>query len=122
EALIRSYARLSPELRRSHHLAIVCAVQDDSRNRLLELAKDAGLTADEVILTGFVPEEDLIALYNLCAVFVFPSWHEGFGLPALEAMRCGAPVIASNVSSLPEVVGLEEALFDPRSEEEIARA
>ena len=122
EALIRSYARLSPELRNSHQLAIICSVRDDIRHRLSALAKDAGLTTDEVILTGFVPEEDLIALYNLCAVFVFPSWYEGFGLPVLEAMRCGAPVIASNVSSLPEVVGLEEALFDPRSEKEIARA
>jgi glycosyltransferase involved in cell wall biosynthesis len=122
EGLIRAYARLSSQLRRTHQLAIVCSVQDDSRQRLSALAMDAGLTADEVILTGFVPEEDLIALYNLCAVFVFPSWHEGFGLPALEAMRCGAPVIAANLSSLPEVVGLEEALFDPHSEEAISRA
>lgn len=122
EALIRAYARLSPQLRRAHQLAIVCSVQDDSRRRLSALAQDAGLTADEVILTGFVPEEDLIALYNLCAVFVFPSWHEGFGLPVLEAMRCGAPVIAAKTSSLPEVVGLEEALFDPYSDDAISRA
>ncbi|MHB8784897.1 MAG: glycosyltransferase [Thauera sp.] len=122
EGLIRAYARLSPQLRATHQLAIVCSVQEDSRQRLLALASDAGLNAEELVLTGFVPEEDLIALYNLCAVFVFPSWHEGFGLPALEAMRCGAPVIAAGTSSLPEVVGLAEALFDPHSDEAITRA
>ena len=50
---------------------------------------------------------------GLCALFVFPSWHEGFGLPLLEAMQCGRPVLASNRSSLPEVVGRKDALFDP---------
>ena len=122
EGLIRAYARLSPQLRSAHQLAIVCSVQDDSRRKLLALATGEGMNADEVVLTGFVPEEDLIALYNLCTVFVFPSWHEGFGLPALEAMRCGAPVIAASTSSLPEVIGLTDALFDPHSEEAITRA
>lgn len=122
EGLIRAYAKLPPELRRCHQLAIVCSAQQNSRDRLLLLAGQYGLDVDELILTGFVPEEDLVALYNLCAVFVFASWHEGFGLPALEAMRCGAPVIASNVSSLPEVVGMAEALFDPHSDDDICRA
>mgnify|MGYP005832136239 CR=1 FL=1 len=64
----------------------------------------------EVILPGFIADEDLPALYSAADVFVFPSWYEGFGLPVLEAMACGAPVICSNVSSLPEVVG-EAALM-----------
>lgn len=122
EGLIRAYAKLAPQVRATHQLAIVCSVQDDRRKRLLHLASEHGLKADELILTGFVPEDDLVTLYNLCAAFVFPSWHEGFGLPALEAMRCGAPVIAANTSSLPEVVGRAEALFDPHSDEAIARA
>jgi len=113
EALIRAYAMLPSAIRNEHQLAIVCSVQPAEKVRLLDLAGESGLAEHEVIMTGFVPEEDLIALYNSCKLFVFPSWHEGFGLPALEAMHCGAPVIGSNRSSLPEVIGLEEALFDP---------
>lgn len=122
EGLIRAYAKLPAHLRSNHQLAIVCSVQDASRTMLLDLAKNHGLKKDEVVLTGFVPEEDLIALYNLCTLFVFPSFHEGFGLPALEAMRCGAPVIAANTSSLPEVIKFEEALFDPYSDDAITSA
>ena len=122
EGLIRAYAQLPAPLRATHQLAIVCSVQEENRRLLLALASEQGLGADEVILTGFVSEEALIHLYNLCALFIFPSWHEGFGLPALEAMRCGAPVIAANTSSLPEVVGWAEALFDPHSDEAMGRA
>ncbi|MES2106915.1 MAG: glycosyltransferase, partial [Pseudomonadota bacterium] len=116
EALIRAYAALPAALRQQYQLAIVCSVQAVDRERLQKLAQQSGLAADEMILTGFVPDEDLPVLYNMCSLFVFPSWHEGFGLPALEAMACGAPVIAANTSSLPEVIGRDDALFDPRSE------
>jgi glycosyltransferase involved in cell wall biosynthesis len=71
---------------------------------------------------GFVPDETLAALYRLAAVFVFPSLYEGFGLPPLEAMASGAPVITSNVSSLPEVVGDAALLVDPYDPEAIADA
>ena len=113
EALIRSFAMLPAGIKNAHQLAIVCSVQPADKSRLLDLARDCGLSEKQIVLTGFVSEEDLILLYNSCKLFVFPSWHEGFGLPALEAMNCGAPVIGSNRSSLPEVIGLEEALFDP---------
>jgi len=122
EGLIGAYALLPRNLRRKHQLTIVCSATEESLRRLRALAANRGLDKDELVLTGFVPDEDLIVLYNLCTVFVFPSWHEGFGLPALEAMRCGAPVIASNTSSLPEVVGISEAQFDPYSEQSIATA
>lgn len=122
EGLIRAFAKLPKVLREGHHLAIVCTVQPESRYILEKLAAQEGLGHDEVVLTGFVPEDDLVALYNLCALFVFPSWHEGFGLPALEAMRCGAPAIGANTSSIPEVIGWEEALFDPHSDVAIAAA
>ncbi|MBN9366915.1 MAG: glycosyltransferase [Comamonadaceae bacterium] len=120
EGLIRAYALLPWELRASHQLAVVCSIHLPDRKRLQALAQQEGLAEDELILTGFVPEEDLLALYNLCKLFVFPSWHEGFGLPALEAMACGRAVIAANSSSLPEVVGCDDALFDPLSDQSIA--
>lgn len=120
EGLIRAYALLPAPLRARHQLAIVCAVQPASRAALIKLAKQQGLAADTLVLTDFVPEDDLLALYNLCYAFVFPSWHEGFGLPALEAMSCGRAVIAANTSSLPEVIGRSDALFDPRSDADIA--
>lgn len=119
ERLISAFARLG-DARREVSLAIVCSCNDADRKRLGKLASERGLSAADVVLTGFVPEHDLVDLYNLCELFVFPSWHEGFGLPALEAMRCGAPVIGSDRSSLPEVIGLREALFDPFDESAIA--
>jgi glycosyltransferase involved in cell wall biosynthesis len=120
EGLIRAYAKLPKPLRVSHQLAIVCSIQPPSRDALKKLAKEQGLKADELVLTGFVPEDDLLALYNLCKVFIFPSWHEGFGLPALEAMSCGRAVIGANTSSLPEVIGRGDALFDPMNDASIA--
>ncbi len=71
---------------------------------------------------GFVPDSTLAILYRLAAVFVFPSLYEGFGLPPLEAMASGTPVITSNVSSLPEVVGDAALLVDPLQPEDIAEA
>lgn len=120
EGLIRAYAAVPTSVRGEHQLAIVCSIQPESRKALEQLAAKSGLIDGELVLPGFVPEEDLIALYCQCKAFVFPSWHEGFGLPVLEAMHCGAAVIAANTSSLPEVIGTEEALFDPFDEQAIA--
>jgi glycosyltransferase involved in cell wall biosynthesis len=120
EGLIRAYALLPQHLRNEHQLAIVCGITDKNRRRLTSLARSVGLSESEVVFTGFVSDDDLVRLYNSCRAFACPSFHEGFGLPALEAMQCGKAVIASNTSSLPEVVGNEEALFDPRNDTDIA--
>lgn len=77
---------------------------------------------DEVIFTGFVEEEDLPYLLSGARAFCFPSLYEGFGLPVLEAMACGCPVITSNVSSLPEVTGNAALLVDPYDVQQIADA
>jgi glycosyltransferase involved in cell wall biosynthesis len=69
--------------------------------------------ADAVRLLGYVPEEDLVGLYNAAIAMVYPSVYEGFGLPVVEAMACGRPVIAANTSSLPEVAGDAAILVDP---------
>lgn len=113
EGLIRSYARLPADILDQHQLAVVCSVRPEDRGRLEALARDNGLHRDQFVMTGFVSEDELVALYNLCQAFIFPSWHEGFGLPALEAMSCGRAVVAANTSSLPEVINNAKAMFDP---------
>lgn len=75
-----------------------------------------------VLFLGYVPGEELPLLYASCTAFIFPSFWEGFGLPALEAMACGAPVVCSRASSLPEVVGDAALLVDPLNIEEMAAA
>ena len=122
ERLIRAFAKLSSNLRKLHQLAIVCSIQPESRRSLEGLVSQQGLRKEDVIFTGYIPEDDLLSLYNLCKLFVFPSFHEGFGIPVLEAMRCGAPVIGSNTSSIPEVIGLKKALFDPYSDDDMREA
>jgi glycosyltransferase involved in cell wall biosynthesis len=77
---------------------------------------------DSVILTGYVPQSDLPALYSGAVCFVYPSYFEGFGLPPLEAMKCGAPTIVGNNTSLPEVVGDAGILIDPFDISAIAAA
>ena len=77
---------------------------------------------ERVRFTGYVPQADLPALYNAASVFVFPSLHEGFGLPALEALACGTPVVTSNRSALPEGVGEAALLVDPESADAISAA
>ena len=111
--LIQAYASLPAATRAGHQLVFAGKMPEGDLARFRQQAKTAGLQSDELIFTGYVTDEDLVQLYNLCQLYVFPSWHEGFGLPALEAMACGAPVIGANTSSLPEVIGLDEALFDP---------
>ncbi|MPT23335.1 MAG: glycosyltransferase family 1 protein, partial [Starkeya sp.] len=120
-ALISAFATLPPSLIETHQLAIVCRATADEQERLLAHARAAGLPDTAVILTGYVPDDTLVALYNLCAAFIFPSWYEGFGLPVLEALRCGAAVVGANASSVPEIIGRDDALFDPHSIDDMAR-
>jgi glycosyltransferase involved in cell wall biosynthesis len=77
---------------------------------------------NEVIFTGYIPQKELPILMGGAEVFAYPSLYEGFGLPPLEAMACGTPVIASNTSSLPEVIGDAGILVDPYNSKEIAQA
>jgi glycosyltransferase involved in cell wall biosynthesis len=111
--LIQAYAQLPQGLRQSNQLVLVGRMDEFDVAKLKRISHKASLTSDNIVFTGYVSDEDLVQLYNLCNLFVFPSWHEGFGLPPLEAMACGAPVICASTSSLPEVVGLDEAMFNP---------
>ncbi len=77
---------------------------------------------ERIIFTGYVPDEDLAPLYSGSLVFVYPSVYEGFGLPPLEAMQCGTPVITSNTSSLPEVVGNAGITVAPLDEDSLCHS
>ncbi len=109
--LLQAYAALPSALRRRYRL--VLAGNDAARRPELEaLAWSLGL-GDCVCFPGLIDDRDLPLVYSACALFVLPSLEEGFGLPALEAMACGAPVAASNRAAIPEVVGAAGLLFDP---------
>lgn len=95
-------------------VAVLCGRRTDYTDELIARAAARGV-ADRLVVPGFVDDATLEGLYALADAFVLPSLMEGFGLPVLEAMRRGAPVACSNVSSLPEVAGDAAALFDPRS-------
>ena len=119
ERLIRAFARVRA-LEGNEDLRLVLIGDDVGRYASLRRAADEAGVRHEVRFFGFVPHQTLAALYRMATVFAFPSLYEGFGLPPLEAMACGTPVLTSRISSLPEVVGEGALLVDPYSEEEIA--
>lgn len=116
--LIRAYAALPGRVRATHQL--VLAGGDGARRPALEeLARALGVH-QRVVFPGPIDDADLPALYAGAALFVLPSLEEGFGLPALEAMACGAPVVASRRAALPEVLGEAGLLVDPDDEADLA--
>lgn len=117
--LVRAYALLPNTLRQKYSLVLV-GKSGWNNQELNQTIRDLNLT-DKVKMTGFVQDQDLPYFYNGAAVFAYPSLYEGFGLPPLEAMSCGAPVLTSKVSSLTEVVEDAALTVDPYNEEEIAR-
>jgi glycosyltransferase involved in cell wall biosynthesis len=82
----------------------------------------ASETSDRILFTGYVTDDELCALYSSCRAFVYPSLYEGFGLPPLEAIACGAPVIASDIGSIREAVGKAARLIDPKDVDALARS
>jgi len=118
--LIAAFARLPATLRSEFQLVLVGAVDPDSRGRLRVQCDREGLSAADVLLPGRLSDVELAALYGECAVSCVPSFHEGFGLPALEAMACGAAVIGADATSIPEVIGRSDALFDPADVDALA--
>ena len=120
DRLIQAFTKLPSAVRNSHQLVIASKLYQGHKEMLKSLAALYELPTEQMILTDYVVDKDLIALYSLCKLYVYPSIHEGFGLPALEAMACGAPVIGSNTTSIPEVIGYKRALFNPYSVEDIS--
>lgn len=93
---------------------------DDSYYKEINGVLGKYLLHDKVIFTGYIPEEQLPAIYSGALLFVYPSMYEGFGIPLLEAQACGVPVVCSNTASLPEVVGSSAVVFDPLSVADMA--
>ena len=119
-SVITAFSKVYKDLNKKYNLVIVGGYNDPSQ-RLVKLANELKIDS-HVIFTGFVPEEHLPIFYNCCDTFIYPSFYEGFGLPPLEAMNCGTPVIASNLTSIPEVVGDGGILINPYDISEISFA
>ncbi|KIN70144.1 Glycosyl transferase group 1 [Sulfitobacter noctilucae] len=111
--LIRAYGGLPQGLRDAHDLVIAGTLTIEEHRNIHQLAQDLSLDLGRIRILGHTPEEDLPGLYGLAALFVMPSLREGFGLPALEAIRCGTLTLGTDATSLPEVIGTPETLFDP---------
>jgi len=119
--LVSAYAQLPKALRDGHQLVLAGKISEGEAATLRQTAQSSGVRDGRLVLAGYVTNSELVKLYNLCTAFVLPSIHEGFGLPALEAMSCGAAVIGANTTSVPEVVNRLDALFDPYDETSIMR-
>ena len=120
ERVIAAYGMLAPEVRAAHQLVIACRMLPSEVEIVRGWAETANIEQDRLVLTGYVSDVELGALYHACALFVFASIYEGSGLPILEAMSCNAPVVASNTSTAPEILGDTEGTFDPYDPSAIA--
>jgi alpha-1,3-rhamnosyl/mannosyltransferase len=121
-AVLEAFSRLPGDLRSSLQIVGLGRPRATAENTApMALAEQLGI-ADRLVLPGDAPLEDLVALYCGAEAFLYPSVYEGFGMPVLEAMACGCPVITSDRSSLPEVAGGAALLVDPASPDAIVAA
>jgi glycosyltransferase involved in cell wall biosynthesis len=117
--LLKAFSRLRE--RGLEHKLVIAGQRAWKHKGDFELVEQLGLK-EEVVFSGYVPPEDMPALYNAADLFAFPSLYEGFGLPVLEAMSCGVPVVASNVSAIPEVASEAALLVDPHDADQLCDA
>jgi glycosyltransferase involved in cell wall biosynthesis len=121
EGLIRAFAKAQQSINQDLQLILVGNGWDEIYKKLKILANNLGIPDKKLIFTGKVTDSDLLVLYRMCHLFVFPSFSEGFGIPVVEAMSCGIPTIASHSTSLIEIIEEKEAMFNPHDDEEMAR-
>jgi len=119
--LIRAFARMVKAYPQLPHNLVLVGKPTWFSDKVREAARESG-AEERIRFLGFVADADLLQLYNACDCFVFPSFYEGFGFPALEAMACGRAVVCSDASALPEVVDGAAILFDPFALDEMVRA
>jgi glycosyltransferase involved in cell wall biosynthesis len=118
---MRAASLLPIELFNDYQFVLISDPASRDLAHLEETAFELGMAPGQFIVTGRLSDAQLRCFYSSCYVFVFPSFHEGFGLPVLEAMQCGAATIGSNATSIPEIIGLSEAVFNPARPDEIAQ-
>ena len=109
--ILEAFSLLDPKLRENLYV-VITGKKGISYSIYMKRAEDLGIK-NSVIFTDFIPLDHLPLFYNACEFLVYPSFYEGFGLPPLEAMACGTPVIASNVTSIPEICSGSALLVDP---------
>ncbi len=100
---------------------MIVGIPNWKQTKFYDIVQESNFKKD-VIFTDFVSEDDLVLLYNGATIFLYPSLYEGFGIPPLEAMACGVPVITSNTTSIPEIVGDAAYLMDPLNDKELKEA
>lgn len=118
---LQAFARLRSQIKSIYKLVLVYDVEDDQIAKLRTSARQLGIVED-IVISGFVTDDELVELYNGCTLFVFPSLYEGLGLPVIEAMRCGAPVLVGDNSSQRELVDNSDYRFDASTPDAIAEA
>lgn len=123
KVVIESFGNILLKVKTGDLILVLTGSPGWKSDRLIEEIKEMNMKYDNaIILTGFVTDDDLAVLYSGAYAFLYLSLYEGFGLPPLEAMKCGAPVISSNTSSLPEVLGESGVMIDPTSISELTDA
>ncbi|MCZ6914890.1 MAG: glycosyltransferase [Rickettsia endosymbiont of Ixodes persulcatus] len=119
--LIEAFSLLPKKIRNQHQLILTGKLSNPTCININYIKKRFKIKEDEIITTGYIADKELVCLYNLCSLFVYPSLHEGFGLPVLEAMACGAATICSDTTSLPEIAGNKNSLFNPKKPSNITK-
>ena len=119
EGLIKAYSQLPKRITIVYKLVLSGKLINEEVKQINAWIEKYNINKESVILLGYVSDENLVTLYSNASLFVFPSFHEGFGLPILEAMCCETPVIGSNCTSIPEIISLKDAMFDPNNTQEI---
>lgn len=116
--ILQAFARFKRRFSSTHQLLLI-GLNPKEQIHFRKLAQSCGI-GDDVVLHDFVSDSDLVALYNVAEMLLYPSLYEGFGLPVLEAMACGTPVVTSQRGSLPEVAGDSALMVDPLDVDQIA--
>lgn len=121
DIVIKAFDILQNEYNDRCQLVLVGRASSEWKERMINLCVSLGIKKGSLVFTGYIDDAELNLLYNAASLFIFPSLYEGFGLPILEAMSCGTPVISANNSSLPEVCGDAAIMVDATDSKELAQ-